>query len=69
MANEKIIITLRRGYAGCTQPQRGTLRALGLRRREQSRVHEATPAILGMVQAVAHMVTVEPAPEVPSSAV
>ena len=61
MANAKIKVTLTGSYAGAKEPQRGTLRALGLRKREQTREHEATPQILGMVAAVQHLVKVEPA--------
>jgi len=61
MANEKIKVTFTGSQAGCTEPQRRTLRALGLRKRMSSRVHEKTAAIAGMVKAVEHLVTVEPA--------
>jgi large subunit ribosomal protein L30 len=60
MANSKIKVTLTGSYTNCTQPQRGTLRALGLRKREQTREHDATPTVLGMVKAVQHLVSVEP---------
>ena len=40
---------------------RRTLRALGLRKHGDSRVHEATPVINGMISAVKHLVTVEQA--------
>jgi len=59
MANEKVKVTLTGSYAGCTQPQRGTLRALGLRKRQHTREHDATPVVLGMIEAVKHLVTVE----------
>ena len=39
--------------------QKRTLDALGLKRMNQVVEHEATPAILGMVNAVRHLVTVE----------
>ena len=61
MATEKIKVTLTGSYTCCKVPQRGTLRALGLRKRMQTREHNATPQILGMVEAVKHLVTVEPA--------
>ncbi len=39
--------------------QRGTLRALGLRRMGASAVHEDRPEIRGMIRAVEHLVAVE----------
>lgn len=39
--------------------QKRTMKALGLRRIRHSVVHNATPQILGMVQKVRHLVSVE----------
>ena len=39
--------------------QKRTLDALGLKKMNQVVEHEATPAILGMVNAVRHLVTVD----------
>ena len=39
--------------------QKATLDALGLRKINHTVEHEATPAILGMVRTVSHLVTVE----------
>ena len=39
--------------------QRGTLRALGIRRIGHSVVHDDKPEIRGMIKAVEHLVTVE----------
>jgi large subunit ribosomal protein L30 len=39
--------------------QRGTIRALGLKRLGHSVVHEDRPEIRGMVRSVSHLVTVE----------
>lgn len=55
----KLRITLKRSRFGWDPQQRGTLRALGLRKREQSVVHEDTPVVRGMVQRVRHAVQVE----------
>jgi large subunit ribosomal protein L30 len=52
----KLRVTLRRSAAGRTERQKGTVRALGLRRIRQSVVHEQTPQIMGMVRAVSHLV-------------
>ncbi|MFP4481923.1 MAG: 50S ribosomal protein L30 [Thermovirgaceae bacterium] len=52
----KVRVTLKRSAASRTERQKGTVRALGLRRIRQSVVHEQTPQILGMVRAVSHLV-------------
>jgi large subunit ribosomal protein L30 len=39
--------------------QKGTIRALGLKRLGDSVTHQDTPEILGMLRAVEHLVTVE----------
>lgn len=39
--------------------QKATLEALGLRKMNQVVVHEATPSILGMVNTVKHLISVE----------
>jgi large subunit ribosomal protein L30 len=39
--------------------QRGTIRALGLKRLGHSVLHEDRPEIRGMVRSVSHLVTVE----------
>ncbi len=39
--------------------QKGTIRALGLRRLGDSRVHEDKPEIRGMIARVRHLVSVE----------
>lgn len=61
MAKEKLRITLTGSYIGCTDTQRGTLRALGLRKRDAVREHEACAVVLGMIDKVKHLVCVEPA--------
>jgi large subunit ribosomal protein L30 len=55
----KIRIKLVRSVIGCLPRQRATVRALGLRKIGSSSEQEASPAILGMVKAVAHLVSVE----------
>lgn len=52
-------ITLVRSPIGYRRDQRATAEALGLRRLHQSVVHEATPAIQGMVHKIRHLITVE----------
>ena len=55
----KIRVRLTRSEIGSNQRQRQTLRGLGLRRIGDARVLEKTPAVLGMVEKVMHLVTVE----------
>ena len=55
----KIRITLVRSVIRSLPKQRATVRALGLRKIGSSSEQEATPAILGMVKAVSHLVSVE----------
>ena len=43
----------------CPKDQKRTLDALGLRKMNQIVEHEANPAILGMVEKVKHLVSVE----------
>ena len=44
---------------GRTKTQKRTLEALGLKKLHQVVEHEATPAILGLVAAVSHLVEVQ----------
>jgi len=55
----KIKIKLVRSTIGALPEQRATVRSLGLRKIGSSTVQEANPAILGMVKAVSHLVSVE----------
>jgi len=52
-------ITQVRSAIGAKPKQRGTLRALGLRRINQTVEHPDRPEIRGMVDKVPHMVKVE----------
>ena len=45
---------------GYNQTQKGTVAALGLRKLNQTKIHPANDAILGMVKAVEHLVKWEP---------
>lgn len=58
MAN-KLAITLTRSLIGRPQDQRETVKALGLRKVNQTVEHEDNAAIRGMVNKVAHLVTVK----------
>ena len=59
MTMDKIKITQVKSVIDRPKRQKDTMRALGLRRMNQSVVHEATPQILGMVNRVNHLVNVE----------
>ncbi|QQO10651.1 50S ribosomal protein L30 [Breznakiella homolactica] len=56
---QKIRIKLVRSTIGTLPKQRATVRSLGLRKIGSTTEQEATPAILGMVRTVAHLVAVE----------
>lgn len=47
--------------SGIDRPQRqkDTLKALGLKKMNQTVEHEATPQIVGMVKAISHLLKVE----------
>ncbi len=55
----KIKITQVKSGIDRPERQKRTLQALGLRKLYNTVEHEATPQILGMVQAVQHLVKVE----------
>ncbi|GLY91220.1 50S ribosomal protein L30 [Actinoallomurus iriomotensis] len=57
MSNLKI--TQVKSEIGGKQYQRATLRTLGLKKIGQSVVREDRPEVLGMIQTVRHLVTVE----------
>lgn len=62
MAKKKaklIRVTQVRSGIGRQQKHRRTLRALGLKRHQQSVVHEETPAIQGMIAQVSYLVDVQ----------
>ena len=55
----KIKVTKTKSAINRTQNQKRTLEALGLKRIGQTVEHNATPNILGMVNKVKHLVSVE----------
>ena len=57
----KIKITQVRSIIKRPKDQKATMQALGLRKINQSVVHEDTPQILGMVNKVSHLLIVEKA--------
>jgi large subunit ribosomal protein L30 len=56
---KKLEVTLVKSPIGYSQRQKGTVRALGLRRINQSRMHTDTPVIRGMIAKVSHLVEVQ----------
>jgi len=52
-------ITWVKSAIGYSERQKATIRALGLRRLNQTVVHEDTPVIRGMLRKVNHLVKVE----------
>lgn len=57
----KLLVKQVRSQINCPQDQKRGLEALGLRRIGQVVEHESNPAILGMINKVKHLVSVEEA--------
>jgi large subunit ribosomal protein L30 len=53
-----LLVTYRKSAIGYKQDQKDTIRALGLRRLNQTVTHEDTPALRGMIYKVTHLVDV-----------
>ena len=54
-------VTLMKSPIGCPKRHRATLQNLGLRRRHQTVEWEATPSVVGMIDRVRYLLTVEKA--------
>ena len=52
-------VTLVRSPIGYTKDQKATVRALGLRRMNQTVEHKDSPAIRGMLNKIIHLVKIE----------
>jgi large subunit ribosomal protein L30 len=52
-------VTLVRSPIGYPEPQKRTVRALGLQRMNQTIEHEDSPALRGMLAKVVHLVRIE----------
>lgn len=52
-------ITQTKSVIGSIEKHKRTVRALGLKRIRDSRVHEDTPQVRGMIKQVGHLVSVE----------
>jgi large subunit ribosomal protein L30 len=59
MSDRMVKATLRRSAIGTSPRQRATLRGLGLRRIGRAVILKDSPAVRGMLSAVAHLITVE----------
>jgi large subunit ribosomal protein L30 len=59
MSEKQIKIRLKRSTIGCLPFQVKTVKALGLNKIDSVIVQKATPSILGMINAVSHLVEVE----------
>ncbi|HHU69481.1 MAG TPA: 50S ribosomal protein L30 [Thermoanaerobacterales bacterium] len=57
--SENLKIKLVRSVIGCTERQRKTVNALGLRKINDTVEHKDTPQIRGMIKKVEHLVEVE----------
>jgi large subunit ribosomal protein L30 len=55
----KLKVTQIKSVIGRPQPHRRVIEALGLRRHQNSVMHDDTPAIRGMLHKVRHLVRVE----------
>jgi len=55
---KKIAVKQVRSGIGRPQKHRRTLEALGIKRHQQTVVHDDTPAIRGMIEKVSHLVQV-----------
>ena len=55
----KLKVTYTKSAIGYNQKQKGTIRALGLKKLNQTVEHDDNPVIRGMVKKVEHLVEVE----------
>ena len=58
MANKKVKITLVKSLIGSTEKQRRGAKALGLTKKDQTVEHENSAVIMGMVNAIPHLLKV-----------
>ena len=56
---DKLKITLVKSPIGAIPKHRATVKALGLKKIRDEKIHEANPTILGMIKKVDYMVKVE----------
>ncbi len=58
MTNKKVKITLVKSLIGSTEKQRRVAKALGLTKKDQTVEHENSAVIMGMVNAIPHLLKV-----------
>ena len=58
MPDKKLKVTLRRSIIGLSPKQEATVKALGLRRIRQSRMHDDSVTVRGMIAKVPHVLEV-----------
>ncbi len=58
-ASKALRITLVKSPIGYKKDQKATVRALGLRRMNQTIEHKDTPAVRGMLNKISHLIKVE----------
>ena len=58
-AGKKIRVTLIKSTIACTQKQKRTVEALGLKKIRQNKIHTDNAVIRGMLFVVKHLVSVE----------
>ena len=56
---KKLRVTYTKSAIGYKKDQKGTIRALGLRKLNQTVEHDDNPVIRGMINKVVHLVSVE----------
>lgn len=56
---KKLLITYKKSAIGYEKSQKGTIRALGFRKLNQTVEHDDTPVVRGMINKVSHLVSVE----------
>jgi large subunit ribosomal protein L30 len=55
----KLLVTYVKSSIGYNKRQKSTIKALGLRKLNQTVEHDDTPTIRGMINSVSHLVAVE----------
>jgi large subunit ribosomal protein L30 len=55
----KLMVTMVKSSIGSTKRQKATLAALGLKKMHQTKEHDKTPQVLGMINKMQHLLNVE----------
>ena len=58
-AGKALRVTLVKSPIGYTKDQKATVRALGLRRMNQTVEHKDSPAVRGMLNKISHLIKIE----------